>query len=157
MSYKPTKAQVLARLIAQLRERIAQTQGVLQHAHTAATDGEAKAENKYDTRGLEMSFVAAGQTDRVAALRQVLSALHHWQPPQMLESARPGALLELRCDEESRWMYITPYGDATKLDIEGTTVQVINLKAPVGRALVGRSEGDEVQVLGRSWEITSLQ
>jgi len=54
-------------------------------------------------------------------------------------------------------MYITPYGDATKLDIEGTTVQVINLKAPVGRALVGRSEGDEVQVLGRSWEITSLQ
>ena len=164
MSDGPHKARVYDALIDALKRRIAQTQQVIQHAQGAATDAEAKAENKYDTRGLEMSFVAAGQTDRVAQLRQVLSAFHFWTPPGELEEVRPGALVllvaaepsEQGAAEDERWLYVSPYGDATRLEVDGHQVQVITLKAPVGRALVGKQAGDEVQAMGRGWVVEQV-
>ena len=39
----------------------------LRASHEAATHAESKAENKYDTRGLEAAYLADGQRRRVAA------------------------------------------------------------------------------------------
>ena len=49
-------------------------------ARQAATHEESKAENKYDTRGLEASYLAAGQARRAAEIRAALAA---WQALQM--------------------------------------------------------------------------
>lgn len=43
-------------------------------AREDATDAESKAESKYDTQGLEASYLAAGQADRAEDLAQALQA-----------------------------------------------------------------------------------
>ncbi len=171
----PDKQAVFDAVVAAVRAQLEQSRTVLQHAQSAATDNEAKAENKYDTRGLEMSFVAAGQTDRIAALRQVLSAYHFWPLPPAADVIRPGALVRLIADDEPEGdalrdpgaalsstlvAFVAPYGNADTVSVDGVTVRVITLRAPLGRALVGKQEGDEVQVTvaGRTrvWEVDAV-
>ncbi|UXR64073.1 hypothetical protein EZJ49_13475 [Bdellovibrio bacteriovorus] len=43
----------------------------------AATNEESKAENEYDTRGLEASYLARGQAKRIADMEEALLHLKH--------------------------------------------------------------------------------
>src|SRR4051812_25729481 len=69
------KAELVAELIAQLGDALA----AAQRAHAAAIEGathtEARAENPKDTRGLEQSYLARGQAQRVAELEAGLAAV----------------------------------------------------------------------------------
>ena len=62
------KAQLLHQVIAHLETALSQAQQAAQTAYEAATDEENIAENKYDTLGLEASYLATGQA-REDALR----------------------------------------------------------------------------------------
>lgn len=158
----PDKKRVHEAVLAAIRARIEQTQETLRHAQAAATDEEARADNKYDTRSLEMSYLATGMTDRITELRKVISAYHFWKLPPTAEVIRPGALVELVDDEERRLRcYVAPYGGADTIHVDGVQIRVITLKAPLGRAMVGKSIGDEVVVkvagVAHTWEIDDLR
>jgi len=154
----PDKSAVHEAVLGAIKQRLSQTQETLRHSHAAATHEEARADNKYDTRSLEMSYLATGMTDRIAQLRQVLSAYHFWTLPERADVVRPGALVVLLDEEDVPLRcYIAPYGSADTVVVEEMKIRVITLKAPLGRALVGKSEGDEVSVkvdgVIRSWEL----
>ncbi|MCO4761517.1 MAG: GreA/GreB family elongation factor [Myxococcales bacterium] len=158
----PDKSRVFDAVIGAMRARLQQTQETLSHTHKAATHEEARADNKYDTRGLEMSFLATGLTDRIAELRQVLSAYHFWTLPEQDDVIRPGAFVRLVDDDDRELLcFVAPYGAAETIVVAGQTIRVITLKAPLGRALVGKSEGDEVivKVAGQAhvWEVDQLK
>ena len=55
-----TKAAILAELRSQLSARLVTAQQAAADAFAAATHEEARAENKYDTRALEQSYLSAG-------------------------------------------------------------------------------------------------
>lgn len=155
------KQAVLAAVIANLERQIASARTLVSHAQEAATHDEARAEDKYDTRGLEMSYVAAGATDRIEELRRVLSQYHFWQlPAGGLEVVRPGALVELTDGPAQMLVFVAPHGEGAKVTVEGHTVHVVTLAAPLGRALAGREEGDEVRVAvaghQRRWQVASV-
>ena len=62
-------------------------------AHEAATNGETVAENKYDTFGLEASYLAAGQSKRVSECEENLKIfklleVQDFKPESLI---RPGA------------------------------------------------------------------
>ena len=162
MTTLPDKTAVHAAVLAAIKTRLSQTQDNLRRTHAAATHEESRADNKYDTRSLEMSYLATGMTDRVAELRRVLSAYHFWSLPPQADVVRPGALVVLIDDEDARMCcYIAPYGSADTVQVDGVQIRVITLKAPLGRALVGKGEGDEVTVkvdgVARIWEIEQLR
>ena len=46
-------------------------------SHEEATAEENRAENKYDTRGLEASYLAAGQASKVAELEAAIGAFEN--------------------------------------------------------------------------------
>lgn len=69
--------QVLQRLADDL-QRVEQA---ARFAHETATHEENIAENKYDTLGLEASYLATGQARRAEALRQALLQWRQWVPP----------------------------------------------------------------------------
>ena len=78
-------------------------------ARQAATHEESKAENKYDTRGLEASYLAAGQARRAEEIRRALGA---WRTLQMRpyddeHGIQLGALICLAdADDRQQWLLL---------------------------------------------------
>jgi transcription elongation GreA/GreB family factor len=129
-------------------------------ARQAATHEESKAENKYDTRGLEASYLAAGQSRRAEDIRRALAA---WRALQMrayddANGIQLGALVCLaEAEERQQWLLLGPDGAGLKLEHEGLEIMLITAQAPLGRQLLGRGPGDEVQAGPRPWQVVAVE
>lgn len=136
-------------VITRLEDDLQQAQQAALTAYEAATHEENIAENKYDTLGLEASYLATGQARRAAAIRQTLAnwkqlVIRAFDP---LLGIQLGALIELSDDEDRRQcLFLGPDGAAMKLQYDGRTVQVIGPQAPLGQSLLGKQMGDEVSL-----------
>ncbi|MPQ85646.1 transcription elongation factor GreAB [Pseudomonas sp. MAFF 730085] len=125
-------------------------QRAAQTAYETATHEENIAENKYDTLGLEASYLATGQARRVEEIKQALTLCHTMQL-QAYDDQRGiqvGALLGLE-DENGRqqWLFLAPDAAGLKVDVVGQPVTVITPRSPLGKSLLGKFEGDEVQIV----------
>ena len=127
-----------------IAERAAQT------AYETATHEENIAENKYDTLGLEASYLAAGQAKRVEEIRQSLTLCQNLTLRAYDENRgiEVGALLGLE-DEKGReqWLFLAPDAAGLKVDVVGQPITVITPRSPLGKSLLGKCEGDEVEIL----------
>lgn len=153
------RAGAIAALRAALAEELAAVGRAAQMARDEATSAESRPENKYDTRALEASYLAAGQGERLQAARQLAS----WAevlPEAAPERIEAGALAELSGPDGRRWVLFAPRGGLT-LAVGGREVTLISVRSPLGAALAGLEEGEEALVDGpagaRTWEILSLR
>ena len=134
------KALLQQLILDQLRGDLAQAQQAALTAYEAATHEENIAENKYDTLGLEASYLAAGQARRVEEIRQALSAWEklRLRPFDAQLGIQLSALVWL-ADAEGA-------GAGLKLLLDGQQVRVISPRAPLGQRLIGCGEGDQVEL-----------
>lgn len=138
--------QVIAKLSAELE---AITRGA-RASFAAATDPDSKAENKYDTRTLEASYVARGQAQRVAELEAALHAFRSvsgkdWPPGTRIAT---GALVTLRAPGggESEHYFLGPAAGGTEVTHEGAEILVVTPTSPLGQKLLGKQTGDRIEV-----------
>lgn len=139
------KARIIEAIAAELGRQLLSLAEAVQSATDGATDEHARPENKYDTRALELSYLAAGQTERIEALRQVIAQVRFYQPPEGLTAVAPGALVEVSGDRLPRWLFIAPFAASMTVQIGGAPVQVLSAQAPLARALLGRQPGEQVR------------
>lgn len=145
MNKQPLQQLLLARLQADLHVALE----AAHTAHAAATDEESKAENKYDTRGLEAAYLAAGQSRRVEELRQALQVCQNLvlRPFDAQVGIQLGALLELEDEQGSLLtLFLMPAAAGIKLVWQERDVLLISPYAPLGQSVLGKGEGDEVEV-----------
>ncbi len=134
---------ILARLAAELK---ALTEAALA-THAEATDEENKAEDKYDTRGLEASYLAHGQSkaaEEAALAVAQFSAL----PVRDFKPGEPislGALVRLEGRGTNHY-FVGPRAGGTEIETAGQSVMVITPQSPLGRQLMGRKQGDALQL-----------
>jgi transcription elongation GreA/GreB family factor len=119
-----------------------------------ATHPEAKAENDKDTRGLEQSYLARGQAQRVAELEAAVAEVSAMRL-RAFAAADPiavGALVVVAEAGESRRYWLAPGGGGSTL---AGDVQVITPSSPLGRALLGKHVDDavELRLAGRLREL----
>lgn len=117
-------------------------------AKAAAIHTESKAEDQYDTRGLEASYLAGAQSARVAELEGMLAQFRNldlgvFDGQSVL---RATALVELKGEEKSIFCWIMPQGGGRSVQYEGMAIQVVTPQSPLGEALMGKKQGDEVEV-----------
>lgn len=133
-------------------------------AHDAATNPESKAENEYDTRGLEAGYLAEAQSRRALELETLLAMFRTLEnAPELRVFDRstpigPSALITVECDgQESRYVLL-PSGGGLSASLDGKVVQVVTPQSPLGQALLGKRVDDEVelQVQGRLRDYTIL-
>ena len=122
-------------------------QRAAQTAYEAATHAENIAENKYDTLGLEASYLATGQARRVEEIRQALKncqamTLAHFDPAHGIQV---GALVHLEAGS-GQWLFLAPDAAGLKLAHDEHTVTVITPRSPLGAALLGKQPDDEVLI-----------
>lgn len=136
-------------IVDRLHADLALAQRAALSAYEAATHEENIAENKYDTLGLEASYLAAGQARRVEEIRQAVSAWENLRlrPFDAQQGIQLGALVWLG-DERGgeHWLFLGPDGAGLKVSLEGQEVRVISPRAPLGQRLLGGGVGDEIEV-----------
>jgi hypothetical protein len=142
------KALLLQQIIATLT---AESEGYARSAraaHSEATDEQSRAENKYDTRGLEASYLARGQSRQAL---EVIEAIQHFGAMGVRQYAEGqpadlGALLELQGGGERIFYFIGPRSGGMEVMHEGHAVLVITPQSPLGQQLVGKKIGDRLRV-----------
>jgi transcription elongation GreA/GreB family factor len=143
------KQQVLQRIIERLEIDLDVAIRAAQTAYETATHEENIAENKYDTLGLEASYLAAGQARRVEEIRQSLTLYKTLvlKPFDEARGIQPGDLIVLESvSGVEQHLFLGPDGAGLKITVDETLITVITAKAPLGQKLLGRFDGDEVEI-----------
>jgi len=151
-----TRAQAHEALLASLHSELHTAEQMVQMSRDEATHGESKAENKYDTRSLEASYLAAGQGERVLALRRLVSWLDT-APRAGSEVAALGSVVALEDEDgDCTWMVLLPDGGGHRVDVGGEPLVVVTPEAPMGRVLLGLEAGDELVFRSRDFEVIAV-
>ncbi|WP_395750332.1 transcription elongation factor GreAB [Prosthecobacter sp.] len=154
------KSAVLAQILSVLTAELAALTRAAQGAFAAATDPDSKAENKYDTRTLEASYVARGQAQRVAELQQAVQAFGALSGNELEPGAAVtlGALVGLSLPGEVAHYFLGPFAGGTEVVHEGREVVVITPASALGQKLMGKRAGDVIPMQpGLSAKITTVQ
>jgi transcription elongation GreA/GreB family factor len=135
------KAALRAELVAQLADMLATARIAHASAVEGATHSEAKAESDKDTRGLEQSYIARGQAQRVADLDVAVADV----TAMALNDCGAVAMSAVVTVEEDgeRVYFVAPHGGGNTL---AGNVQVVTLSSPIGKALLGKRAGDDVEL-----------
>jgi hypothetical protein len=138
------KQAVLDHFLAVLNAELASLTRAAQGAFAAATDPDSRAENKYDTRTLEASYVARGQAQRVAELQEAVRAFGALSGNEFESGAAItlGALVSLETPEELAHYFLGPFAGGTEILHEGKEIVVITPASALGQKLIGRRAGD---------------
>jgi transcription elongation GreA/GreB family factor len=141
------KPAIFAAIVTRLSADLELTLKTALATHAEATDEENKAEDKYDTRGLEASYLAIGQSKKAEEAAEALAQFQAL-PLRDFTAADPvslGALVKLG-DRDGSCYFIGPRAGGTEIRHEGGEVMVITPQSPLGRQLMGRKQGDVLQL-----------
>ena len=116
--------------------------------HEEATHEQNRAEDKYDTRGLEASYLARGQSKQLVELEQAIAEFEAL-PVKEFDASTPidlGALVELQSDGERSLYFVGPRAGGTEVQSGKETIMVITPQSPLGLQLIGKKEGQKLQL-----------
>ena len=154
------KRVLFASLLAALRTELAAAERAARESAEAANHPEARPENDKDTRKIELSYLAAGQAARARELEAAV-ALVQSLPAENVEKGAPvtaGAVVTVDVSGKRQCVIVSPAGGGLKLETERGPISVVTPQSPLGRALLGRTEGEsfELMLAGRSNEVQIL-
>ena len=142
------KRSLIKKIITRLREELEIYFRAARASRTEATHEQSKAENKYDTRGLEASYLARGQSRQAAEIQGAITAFEKLEARTFGE-AEPvdvGAFVELELNGESAAYFIGPRAGGTEVIYDKREVLVITPESPLGQQLMGRKQGDVLKL-----------
>jgi transcription elongation GreA/GreB family factor len=119
-----------------------------QFSRAEATHESNKAENKYDTRGLEASYLARGQSKQAAELEAAIAEFEKLGVKKFApgDAIALGALVELEHDGENLFYFLGPRAGGTEVLHDKKEILVITPQSPLGEQLLGKKAGDQPQL-----------
>ncbi len=142
-----TKSSVIAAFCAKLEQDLERTMIAARATEAAATDPESRAEGKYDTRGLEASYLAAGQSEQVEGLAKSLRLMRisdYFPVFSSGDQIKSGALVEVDLTGERLFFLLAPSAGGLEVELDGIEVTVLAPGAPLRAKLEGCSVGDSI-------------
>ena len=143
------KKALLKKIVSHLADEVALYTKAARSAFEEATDEQSRADNKYDTRSLEASYLARGQAQHLAETESALLEFKNMTLRDLGPDDRVqlGALVELAAKKEKLLYFVGPKAGGTEVEIDGQEVMVITPHSPLGTQIVGRKTGDKVQLV----------
>lgn len=145
------KALIIERIIDSIEADLAKTTAAALESAESATHEESRSEGKYDTRGLETSYLATGQAQHALELRGALASTRAFSPPEF-DSSSPialGALVQTLSSQGRELFFLAPaYGGTDIQTGDKQKITVISPKSPIGRELIGSKVGDRLSAGG---------
>ncbi len=142
------KRALVKKIIARLDADLALYAKAARAAHAEATHEQSKAENKYDTRGLEASYLARGQSRQAAETEQArqqfeVLELRKFSADDEIDLS---ALVELEDKGERTIYFIGPRAGGMEIQHEKKEILVITPQSPLGQQLSGKKQNDSFQI-----------
>lgn len=152
------KKQVLELLKERLSAELEKAQKRARDAVDGATHEENRAEGDKDMRATEASYVARGISGRVVEMEDALLRVNALELVSFPPGARIAisALVELVHDERRFHYFLVPAAGGERLQVNGVEVQTLTTQSPLGKALLGLTEGDDAELPGRPGEAPRL-
>ena len=143
------KRALIEKIIAKLNEELGVYFRAAQSSRAEATHESSKAENKYDTRGLEASYLARGQSKQAAELETSIEEFKKLEARKFSvgESIGVGALVELETGGEVSFYFIGPRAGGTEVVQDKKEVLVITPQSPLGAQLMEKKQEDRPQLV----------
>src|ERR1700733_10064313 len=138
------KRTLIKKIVARLTEELQVYFRAAHASRTEATHEQSKAESKYDTRGLEASYLARGQSKQAAEIESAIVEFEKLNARKFGDSEPIdlGALVELENGGESFFYFIGPRAGGTEVVHEKKEIFVITPQSPLGEQLLGKKLGD---------------
>ncbi len=146
-----SKRVIVRQIVEQLTEQLATLSGASRAMHADASDEQNKAEDRYDTRGLETAYLASSQA-RLATETEEALAVYQSLPLEKFQPDTPialTALVELECNGSRMFYFLGPVGGGLEIRHQGTEVLVITPESPLGQQLIGKNVGDHIKLQRR--------
>ena len=142
------KRVIIKKIIARLTEELQVYFRAAQFSRAEATHESSKAESKYDTRGLEASYLARGQSKQAAELEAAIAEFEKLTIRNFGadEAVDLGALVELEHGGEKLFYFIGPRAGGTEVLHDKKEILVITPQSPLGEQLMGKKSGQEPQL-----------
>jgi transcription elongation GreA/GreB family factor len=142
------KRAIVKKIIVRLTEELQVYFRAAQFSRAEATHESSKAESKYDTRGLEASYLARGQSKQAAEIEAAIAEFEKL-PAKKFGAGEPidlGALVELEHGGENSIYFIGPRAGGTEVLHDKKEILVITPQSPLGEQLMGKKYGDQPQL-----------
>ena len=137
------KTVLLKQIVAALGESLEVIERAARASHAEATHESSRAESKYDTRGLEASYLAGGQARQALEIMDSIKmyqslAARDFAPGDLIDLT---AVVKLETDGVPALYFICPKSGGVEVDFEGDEITVITPQSPLGQNLVGKKAG----------------
>lgn len=158
-----TKEELLENIIAKLKEELSLITEAAKNTYDIATHEENKAENEYDTRGLEASYLAGAQAARVSEMKETIAILEALKVKAFASTdvISLSAIVELDFEGKLQTVFILPKAGGFKTLFNHKNIQVVTPNSPLGEALVGLKAGDIANIdagkNSKEYEIISVK
>ena len=159
------KTAIVRAIILRLQADLALYAKAADSARAEATHEQSRPENKYDTRGLEASYLARGQSRQASETRTAID-----QFEALAQSLRDfsagdaiavGALVELKCGKERTLYFLGPRAGGTEVKVDNAEILVLTPQSPLGQQLLGCRAGEKLPLelggLRREHQVLSVQ
>lgn len=141
------KKDLVTAILDQLQRELTETKKAAQAAHSGATHEDAVAKSKYDTHGLELSYLAGSQYERAEKMATDLYNLRSMNITLFNQDDRVavGTIVELAHPGASSDLYfLCPYGAGLTVSWLDFQIKVVSQSSPLGCDLMGAYVEDEV-------------
>ena len=146
-----SKSRIVRQIIEELNRALETLAGAARVMHADASDEQNKAEDQYDTRGLETAYLASSQARQATETEQAL-AQYQSLKLQKFTVKTPidlTALVELESGGTRIFYFLGPKGGGTEVRIGSQEILVITPESPLGRELIGKEVGDRIKLQTR--------
>jgi len=142
------KRTLIKKIVGRLTEELEVYFRAARASRTEATHESSKAENKYDTRGLEASYLAHGQSKQAAELQAAIAAFEKLAARKFGEGdvVDVGAFVEVELSGEKSAYFIGPKAGGTEVMHDKQEVLVITPESPLGKQLMGKKQGEVLKL-----------
>lgn len=142
------KRAIIKKITAKLTEELSVYLRAAAYARDEATHEQNKAENKYDTRGLEASYLARGQSKQAAELEAAIVEFEKVGVRKFAvgDAIAVGALVELEQDGEKFFYFLGPRAGGTEVIHDKNEILVITPQSPLGEQLQGKKANETSQL-----------
>jgi len=143
------KRALIQKIVAKLTSELEVYFRAAQNSRAEATHEQSKAESKYDTRGLEASYLARGQSRQAVELEMAIAEFGKLDERKFNagEGIGVGALVELEIAGERLFYFLGPRAGGTEVVHDQNEILVITPQSPLGAQLLDKKQGDRPQLL----------
>jgi transcription elongation GreA/GreB family factor len=142
------KRAILKKIIAKLTGELAVYFRAAEYARAEATHEQNKPESKYDTRGLEASYLARGQSRQAAELEAAIVEFEKLGAKKFAagDPITLGALIELELGGENIFYFLGPRAGGTEIEHDKKEILVITPQSPLGEQLLNQTAGTKLSL-----------